>query len=120
MIIDNDFAGDPDDLYQLVHHLLSPSVDIRGIICSHLPLHDPWYTDDSADQARRVVERLADVMGLDTNGKLFTGANSALASRTEPRPSEAAQFVIDEARRTDTDVPLVVVCGGGLTALASA
>lgn len=28
VIIDNDFSGDPDDLYQLVHHLLSPSVEI--------------------------------------------------------------------------------------------
>jgi purine nucleosidase len=120
VVIDNDFAGDPDDLYQVVHHLVSPSVDIRGIICSHLPLDDPWYTDDSADQARRVVERLAEVMRLDTSGKLFTGANNALVSRTEPRPSEGGQLIIDEALRTDTDVPLVVVCGGGLTALASA
>src|SRR6187455_804238 len=36
VIIDNDFGGDPDGLYQLVHHLLSPSVEIRAIIGSHL------------------------------------------------------------------------------------
>ncbi|HET7723089.1 MAG TPA: nucleoside hydrolase [Propionibacteriaceae bacterium] len=120
VIIDNDFAGDPDDLYQVVHHLLSPSVDIRGIICSHLPVHDPWYTDDSADQARRVMERLADVMRLDTTGLLVTGSNDSLASRTEPRRTGAAELIITEALRTDTDVPLVVVCGGGLTDLASA
>jgi purine nucleosidase len=120
VIIDNDFAGDPDDLYQVVHHLLSPSVEIRGIICSHLPLGDPWYTDDSAEQARRVMERLAEVMRLDTDGLLFTGSNDSLASRCEPRPTPAAQLIIDEALRTDSDVPLVVVCGGGLTDLASA
>ncbi len=120
VIIDNDFAGDPDDLYQLVHHLLSPSVEIRGIVCSHLPLGDPWYTDDSADQARRVVERLAEVMRLETAGMLFTGVNQSLPSRTEPCPSEAARLIIAEALRTDTDIPLVVVCGGGLTDLASA
>ena len=120
VIIDNDFAGDPDDLYQLVHHLLSPSVEIRGVICSHLPLGDPWYTHDSADQARRVVERLAGVMRWDTTGMLFTGANEALPSRTEPLPTEAARLIVDEALRTDIDVPLVVVCGGGLTDLASA
>lgn len=26
VIIDNDFSGDPDGLFQLAHHLLSPSV----------------------------------------------------------------------------------------------
>ena len=36
VIIDNDLGGDPDGLFQLAHHLLSPSVEIRGIIASHL------------------------------------------------------------------------------------
>jgi hypothetical protein len=36
IITDNDYAGDPDGLMQLAHHLLSPSVEIRGIISSHL------------------------------------------------------------------------------------
>jgi hypothetical protein len=30
VIIDNDFAGDPDGLLQLAHHLLSPGGDPRG------------------------------------------------------------------------------------------
>jgi len=36
VVIDNDFAGDPDGLFQLAHHLLSPSVDIRAIIASRM------------------------------------------------------------------------------------
>jgi len=36
VIIDNDFGGDPDGLFELVQHILSPSVEIRGIIGSHL------------------------------------------------------------------------------------
>lgn len=121
VIVDNDFAGDPDDLYQVVHHLLSPSVDARGIVCSHLRDEDPFYAgDDSADEARRVVERLAEVMRLDVAGRLFTGSNRALTSRTEAQDSEAARFIVAEAMRTDTDLPLFVVCGGGLTDLASA
>lgn len=42
VILDNDFSGDPDDLYQLVHHLLSPSADIRAVIASHLRDDDPF------------------------------------------------------------------------------
>ena len=32
VIIDNDLGGDPDGLFQLAHHVLSPSVEIRGIM----------------------------------------------------------------------------------------
>lgn len=122
LIVDNDFAGDPDDLYQLAHHLLSPSVDIRGIVCSHLRPDDPFYAgDDSADEARRVVERLADAMGLDLAGRVYTGSNSALNSLTEPQESAAARFIVEEAMRDEPGLsPLFVVCGGGLTDLASA
>lgn len=122
VIIDNDFAGDPDDLYQVAHHLLSPSVDIVGIVCSHLRDGDPFYADDdSADEARRVLERLAEAMQLDLAGRAFTGSNVALRSRTEPQDSQAARFIVSEAMRDEPDLPpLFVVCGGGLTDLASA
>ena len=122
VIIDNDFAGDPDDLYQLVHHLLSPSVEVRGIVCSYLRAGDPFYGgDDSADEARRVVEKLAGLMRLDISGSVHTGANAGLRSRREPQLSEAARFIVGEAMRDDPGLaPLFVVCGGGLTDIASA
>ena len=40
VIIDNDFSGDPDDLFALVHHVLSPSIEIPLIIGSHLSVGD--------------------------------------------------------------------------------
>ena len=33
VIIDNDFMGDPDGLFQLVHHALSSSCDINLLLC---------------------------------------------------------------------------------------
>ncbi len=122
VIVDNDFAGDPDDLYQLAHHLLSPSVDIRGIVCSHLRVGDPFYAgDDSADEAVRVVERLAVAMGVDLADTVFAGSNAALCSASEPQDSPAARFIVEEAMRDEPGLaPLFVVCGGGLTDLASA
>lgn len=122
VIIDNDFAGDPDDLFQVAHHLLSPSVDIRGIVCSHLREGDPFFPgDDSADEARRVMQRLAAVLRVDLDGLLYTGSNRALRSRTEPQDSEAARFIVAEAMRDEPGLPpLFVVCGGGLTDIASA
>jgi len=35
VIIDSDFMGGPDDLFQLVHHLLSPNAETRLIVSSH-------------------------------------------------------------------------------------
>lgn len=36
VIIDNDFAGDPDGLFQLAHHMLCTSVDVVQVISSRL------------------------------------------------------------------------------------
>lgn len=44
VIVDNDFSGDPDGLFQLVHLLLSPSVEVRALIGSRLGDYDPSVT----------------------------------------------------------------------------
>ncbi|MGP5078761.1 nucleoside hydrolase [Brachybacterium alimentarium] len=121
MIIDNDFAGDPDDLYQLVHHLLSPTVDIRAVVGSRLRDGDPF--DPGPDSASHAVAILHDMfarMGLKSTELIAQGSNHPLASRTEPRPSAAVDAIIAEAMRNDVDAPLFYVAGGGLTDLASA
>jgi purine nucleosidase len=120
VIIDNDFSGDPDDLYQLVHHLLSPSVDIRIVIGSHLrdgDFFDPGPT--SADNAVAVVTDVFARMGLDSTDRIVAGANRPLSDRRTPQPSAAVDAIIAEAMRDDGS-PLFFVAGGGLTDLASA
>lgn len=120
VIIDNDFSGDPDDLYQLVHHLLSPSVDIRCVIASHLREGDPFDAGPAtADNAALVVHDVFARMGLTSVEAIVTGSNSPLADRSTARPSAAADAIIAEALRDDPR-PLFFVAGGGLTDLASA
>ncbi|PHP52840.1 hypothetical protein [Actinomyces ruminis] len=41
VIIDNDFAGDPDDLFALAHHLLVEGTEVRGVVISRLREDDP-------------------------------------------------------------------------------
>lgn len=121
VIVDNDFAGDPDDLFQLAHHLLSPSVAIPVVVCSHLREGDPFCENpDSAEAAEDVVRALYDVMRLGDAGEIVRGSSKALRSRTEPQPSAGAEAIIREAMREDTNLPLYEVFGGGLTELASA
>ncbi len=52
VIVDNDFAGDPDGLFQLAHHLLCRSVEIPLIVGSHLPPQFGGATSATAASAR--------------------------------------------------------------------
>jgi len=121
VIVDNDFSGDPDDLYQLVHHLLSPTVDIRAVIGSRLREGDPFDPGPaSATHAVAVVQDIFARMGLRSAERIVQGSNQALQDRCTPQPSAAVDTVIAESLREDVDTPLFYVAGGGLTDLASA
>lgn len=121
VIIDNDFGGDPDGLFQLVHHLLSPSVDIRAIIGSHLKAGDGFDASlHTATNAKKHIEDLMDMMHMKGKYPVYAGADTGLENLTTPQPSKAVEAIIREAMREDTDQPLYVVCGGGLTEIASA
>lgn len=120
VIIDNDFAGDPDDLFQLAHHLLCPSVDIRAVISSHLAPEDPFDPGPhSARHGARNVAEIAALMWVNLDGLLLAGAEQGLVDERTPRDSVAVERIVAEARR-EADTPLYVVCGGGLTEVASA
>ena len=120
VIIDNDFSGDPDDLFALVHHLLSPSVEIPLIIGSHLSVGDEW--DPSEVQATKATARAKEtlrIMGLEHIFRVVQGSNAGLSDRRTPKTSDAAEGIIAEAMRDDAR-PLYIACGAGLTDLASA
>jgi inosine-uridine nucleoside N-ribohydrolase len=120
VISDNDYSGDPDGLFQLAHHLLSPSVDVRAVIGSHLrpgDWNDP--SDQTAENAKREAERVVDLLGLAGQVLTLAGSNVALSDAHTPIRSAAALAIVEEAM-TDSDLPLYVTCGAGLTELASA
>ena len=120
VIVDNDFSGDPDDLVQLAHHLLSPSVDVRAVIGSHLAPGDAL--DDSAVTAANACARVRElfaVMGLDAEDRIVQGSNTAMGDAVTPRDTPAARAIIEEAMRDDPR-PLYVACGGGLTSIVCA
>lgn len=121
VIVDNDFSGDPDGLFQLAHLLLSPAADTRAIIGSHLGVND--FLDSSHQQAANAVKKaneLIAVMGLSNPPPVLRGSETAMPDDQTPVKSEGVDFIIKEALRTDTKLPLYVVCGAGLTEIASA
>ncbi|MEO7214342.1 nucleoside hydrolase [Mucilaginibacter sp.] len=121
IIIDNDFEGDPDGYFQLVQHLLSPSVEIRGIIGSHLTNGGGFSkANNTAEEACQNAKKVISLMRLPGKYKIVAGAKNGIKNIDEPQQSEGAQLIIEEAMRTDTDLPLYIVCGAGLTNIASA
>ncbi|WP_182113119.1 MULTISPECIES: nucleoside hydrolase [unclassified Actinotalea] len=121
VIIDNDFSGDPDDLFQIVHHVLSPAVEIPLVVASHLRPGDLMdLGPDTAANARAVVEDVFARMGLESTDRIVQGAPTALPDLTTPQDSPAARAIIAEAMRDDVSTPLFYAAGGGLTDLASA
>lgn len=121
VIIDNDFSGDPDGLFQLAHQLLSPSVEVRAIIGSHLKEGDGFDNSKTqADNAAREASQLLKLLKLNGKVPVIAGSNVAMSNDSVPVKSEAVRFIIKEALRTDTKAPLFVLCGAGLTEIASA
>lgn len=121
VLVDNDFSGDPDGLFQLVHLLLSPSVEVRGIIGSHLKPgdgFDPSLTQ--ADNAARKAKEVVQLLKLTGRFPVVSGANQAMATDSTPVKSAGVELILQEALRTDTNLPLYVLCGAGLTEIASA
>ncbi|MGC3991880.1 MAG: nucleoside hydrolase [Chthoniobacteraceae bacterium] len=120
VIVDNDFGGDPDGLFALAQHLLSPSVEIRGVIGSQNYSPGFYGQPGLAAFATGEAAALLKVMKLDQSVPLFEGAASGLSNSTTPVKSAGADFIVKEALRDDPKRPLYVVCGAGLTNLASA
>ncbi|MBT0770283.1 hypothetical protein KIH74_15180 [Kineosporia sp. J2-2] len=59
-------------------------------------------------------------MGQGGRVPVVAGSNVGLTSPTEPIVSPAAEAIVAEAMRDDTDLPLYVAADGGLTDVAGA
>jgi purine nucleosidase len=120
VVVDNDFSGDPDGLVQLAHHALSPSVDLRLVIGSHLRKDDPFDpSDTTADNAAQLAEEILELAGR-SDVPVLAGSNVGMDDPATPVPSAAAEALVAEAMRDDVDTPLYVCAGAGLTEVASA
>jgi purine nucleosidase len=118
VITDNDYGGDPDGLAELAQLLLSPSVEVRGVIGSRLRGGDGW--DDTPERAVVAAQAVVELTGRTGDVPVHAGSNHPLAEDRKPVISAGSEAIVTEAMRVDTDLPLYVTCGAGLTQIASA
>src|SRR4051794_5373786 len=119
VIVDNDFAGDPDGLVSLAHVLLTDDVRVELITCTsvdpelaHLAGIDASAT---ASLGARAALALLEVLGL-LDHDVVVGAEDFDPANV---PSPAARAIVDVCLR-ESDVPLAILCGGPLTNVAAA
>ena len=116
-IINTDAKNEADDQFAIVHGLLSPALDVRGIIPAHFGTRR---TDRSQAESREEVDLLLDLLGLRGQVVVADGAPGAMPDETTPVDSPGARLIIEESRLATPDDPLHVAFLGPLTDMASA
>ena len=115
LIVNTDAKNDADDQYAIVHALLSPKFDNRGIIAAHFGNEkSPHSMEDSYDE----VLKMLDLMDFPRD-LAYKGADRRLPDEKTPVESQGARLIIEEAMK-ESDMPLYVIFLGPLTDMASA
>jgi purine nucleosidase len=117
VIIDTDAKNEADDQYAIVHALLSPSLDVRGLVAAHFG-HSRSTT--SMADSRKEIDLLLHLMEMQGQVPVANGAAAALADERTPQDSPGARLIIAESKLASPEDPLYVAFLGPLTDMASA
>lgn len=117
VIVDNDFAGDPDGLLALAHQVLTPKTVVSLITVSAL---NPKFAAGTAMAGRTAEDGRGKAAELLRRARRSASIPIAAGSETfATGPSAAARAIVAEALREDA-LPLFLTCGGPLTNVAAA
>ena len=116
IILDNDWAGDPDGLVALAHHLLSRSNSVVAVTSSGLnPMLDP--APDTALRGADLARELIELVGIAVPGPVAAGREIGTPALSSP--SAAAEAIV-AAVAEPSELPTFLVCAGPLTNVADA
>lgn len=116
LIINSDAKNEADDQFCIVHALLTPKFDIKGLIGAQFGTRRTMESmQESVDECHKVLELM------DLTGKVgvYPGARQAMKSETDFEYSPGAQLIVEEAMKDDPK-PLYVIFLGPLTDMACA
>lgn len=110
LIVSTDAANEVDDQFAVVHALLSPTLDVRGLLPAHFGR--PGSLAASSDEVQ-VLQRLAG-----TSVPVADGSSGPLTDEATPSPSAGSRLLVDEAMGDPRRLYVAVL--GPLTDVASA
>lgn len=117
VIIDTDAKNEADDQYAIVHALLSPTLDIRGLVPAHFGTER---STRSMQESREETDLVLELMGRTDQVTVANGAATALPDETTPVDSPGARLIVEESKNASDGDPLFVAFLGPLTDMATA
>jgi inosine-uridine nucleoside N-ribohydrolase len=117
VIVDTDAKNEADDQFAVVHALLSPILDVRGLIAAHFGDHR---SDHSMEESRAELDLLLKLMGLEGQVVVANGSARPIPDEATAQDSAGARLIIEESRLASPGDPLYVAFLGPLTDMASA
>lgn len=117
VIVDTDAKNEADDQYAIMHHLLTPSFDVRGIIATHFE-SKAKSTGETMEMSYQEVLRVMELAQID-DIPVLRGCPLPLTDIGDAPDSDGVNFLIDEARREDSR-PLYIAVQGAMTNVAAA
>lgn len=117
VVISSDVSNEADDPFAIVHQLLTPIFDVRGVIAAHY--EGKTHGDrQSMENSYRMLTALMEATGM-TDVPMLRGCATPLAGEHDTPDAEGVRFLIEEAQRDDSR-PLYVTVQGALTDVAAA
>lgn len=118
LIVDADTGNEVDDLYAIAIALIEPRLKVAGITSAQWHTH-PNAPNDTVGESQRLNEEILSLMGMEDIPHP-EGSNLPMVNTFRPQPSDAAAFIIEQAKATPLGEKLNVVVLGPATNLASA
>lgn len=119
-LVHTDCKNEADDQYTVAHCLLTPMMEVKGIIAAHFNKCLGRFPEGQTAQASlEEIHRVLECMELTGKYPVACGAAVPMADEVTPVVSEGARLIIREAMREDPR-PLYIGLQGSLTDLASA
>lgn len=116
LIINTDAKNEADDQFAIVHALLSPTLEVEGIIPAHF---GEWRSKTSMLESRAEVDLLLELMDMAGQVTVANGAPHAMPDEQTAVPSDGSRLIVEQALKDD-DRPLFIAFLGPLTDMASA
>jgi len=116
LIISTDAKNEADDQFAIVHALLSPTLEVEGIIPAHF---GEQRSKTSMLDSRAEVDLLLQMMDMTGQVSVANGAPHAMPDGQTSVPSDGSRLIVEQALKDD-DRPLYIAFLGPLTDMASA
>lgn len=117
VIVDSDAKNEADDQYAIIHHLLTPMFDVRGIIAAHFE-SKATTAGETMEKSYGEIQRILHLAEIE-DVPVLQGCRFPLRSQEDAPDSDGVRLIIQEARRSDPR-PLYIAVQGAMTNVAAA